>query len=175
MKIFNLVFLFLAVLLVSKNDIVINEKLDVNKTEIKFGKDDNNFEINCSDIIKGDTINIFAGKTGFGGYTFKLQLIGNTKNLKIVKWTDYNAYDGKSSFDLPLKSYTLELNKDSYKTGDTLKAKFKIKTDSHKFQKEKIKITGELYHIIGGNYFKWHYGGASSQVKAYKNGKFQGN
>ncbi len=170
MKIFNLIFFFLVALLPVKNRIIINKNLDVNKTEIKFGKEDDNTETYCMDVISNDTITIYAGKKGLSGYTFKLQIIQDAKDLKIIRWTDYPAYDGKSSFNLPLKSYKVELNKNSYQPGDTLKAAFLIKAGQHKFQHEKIKIEGEIHHIIGGNYYKWH-GGKSEYQKYWKNGK----
>jgi hypothetical protein len=135
-----------------------------------FGKSDQRQDINCMDIMSGDTIRVYAAKIDLSGYIFKLELLNDAKNIKAARWTDYPAYDGKSSFDLPIEDYRLELNKNSFKTGDTLKARFVVTTGVHKFQSQKMEIKGEIFHIIGGNYYRWK-NGISQHQKYWRNGK----
>jgi len=167
MKSFIIVCL-VSVLLIPESDVTINKNLKVNGSTFSYKGIRNNSTLHCGDKIKGDTINIFMGKGRYAGYFFNLSLIRNEKKISIRQWSDYPQFDGQSSVKLPVERYKLTINKNNFKTGDTLKAKFFVVTEENKFSK-KMKFKGEIYHIIGGNLFGWSEG-HSDKNERYING-----
>lgn len=165
--------LLLFILLVStgySQQRIVNKSIDVLETKISIReKYPQNGRLYCYDIIKKDTITIYITKAGLESSTFKLILINGKIVPKVVKCTDYPAYDGMSCFDFENDKYTLEINDTVFKPGDTLKAKFTILTKTHKYS-EKKKLTGEIFHIIGGNQYEWN-NGKSIKNRWWKNGE----
>ncbi|MFD2603258.1 hypothetical protein [Flavobacterium suzhouense] len=150
--------------------IIVNKDIKVTETEILIKeKYPSNGRLYCYDIIKNDTITIYVSKVGLAGDTFKLIMVNGKVIPKVVKWTDTNSYDGKSSVELENANYKLEINDTIFKSGDTLKAKFTVATKKHRYS-EKKKLTGEIFHIIGGNQYEWINGKAVHNWW-WKNGK----
>lgn len=166
MKIFTLL-LTLSFLFIFGNDVTVDKNLKVSRPKLCF----DGFcaeRMVSRDEVSGDTINISSGNIGHGGYIFQLNMIKNIKTISIVRWEDYPAYNGKSSVELPIKKYSLVINKDHLKVGDTLKAKFSLIVNKSKYSIKK-KIEGEIYHIIDGNRFVWN-GVDYYRDEFYKNG-----
>ncbi len=148
-----MLFLIVSALILSRDKIIVDESLRVNKTTLAYDEKANE-RINCLDMIKGDTIEVYLSAIAFEGYTLNLKLIGNKKAISMIHWSDYGQFDGRISVEMPLKKFELYINKDNFKQGDTLKAKFSVKTAKDKYY-GKVKIDGTIYHIIGGNLFRW--------------------
>lgn len=158
----------LSTLLFVKGDIVVDKNLKVNKAMIVYKGADNARPTYCGDRMHGDTISLFLSKGGLAGYTFGLDIIGDKKTVSLFKWSDYPQFDGESSTKLPIYGYKLKINKNVFKEGDTLKATFFVVTNKNKYS-DKVKVSGEIYHIIGGNLFSW-WGLDNDRNKLYKNG-----
>lgn len=168
--------LLLVLLIINSSNIgycqklTVNKKIDVQETKIS---DNNTYSregmLYCYDIMNKDTITVYVSRAALDGYTFKLQMIDGEIIPKIVKWTDYPAYDGKSSFEFDISGYELEINDTVFKPSDTLRVKFNIVTKIHKYSKKK-KFKGEIFHIVGGNQYVWEKG-KSLHHKFWKNGK----
>lgn len=149
---------------------IVNKSINVLETKISIKeKYPQGGRLYCYDIIKNDTTKVYVSKVGFSGHIFELIMVNGKVIPKVVKWTDTNSYDGKSSVELETAKYTLEINDKIFKPGDTLKAKFTILTKTHKYS-EKKKVTGEIFHIIGGNQYEWREG-KPIHDKSWKNGK----
>lgn len=150
--------------------IIVNADIEVTTTKISI-KNENYGEdrLFCYDYMRNDSITVYVSKPVLEGCGFKLQTVNGKIIPKVYKCTDYPAYDGMSCVDLENDKYTLEINNTVFKPGDTLKAKFTILTKTHKYS-EKKKVTGEIFHIIGGNQYEWREG-KSIHYKFWKNGK----
>jgi hypothetical protein len=150
--------------------LIVNKYINVEQTILSYKNDYAiNDRIFCYDVVNSDTITVYVAKPALEGYTFKVQLINGKVIPKVSKCTDYPAYDGKSCVELNNLKYTLEINDTVFKPGDTLKVKFTITTKKNKYS-EKKKVTGEIFHIIGGNMYDWNQG-KSYHNRFYKNGK----
>ena len=159
---------FVSLLLSVKSDVTINGNLNINKTTFYYKGLSVGNMLKCGDKIKGDSINIFMEMRGFGGYTFNLSLIGSKKTVSVYQWSDYPQFDDNYSYELVNKKYKLVINKNIFKPGDTLKAKFYVVTEKNKFSNQ-MKFKGEIFHIIGGNLFSWS-GSNYSKNPIYRNG-----
>lgn len=146
----------------------VNKKIDVQQTKIDIVEyKDFNFYF-CYDIIKGDTIFVTASRAEEFGYEVKMALT-NKKILPKVYFTDYAAekipindsiieiVDSSVIKELKIKSYKLEVNKKSFKQGDTLKLKFEIITDENLSHHPKT-ITGEIFHFLNKESAYWDNG-----------------
>lgn len=132
-------------------NIVVDKDLQVGENNIVW-KNNNNRSVRCIDRIKGDTITVFMSRSGLAGYIFSLQLIGKEKYVNVYQWSDYPQFDGESTIKVGIKKFKLRINKESFKIGDTLKAKFSVNTIKDKYS-EKLCIKGKINHVINGKGF----------------------
>ncbi|MCO6148534.1 hypothetical protein [Flavobacterium sp. NRK1] len=162
--------LFCIVHYVNAQKIKVNKNLAVEQSKIFYkGYEPNKRQLYCYDIMNNDTITVYIVKPALEGYTFKLQFFKGNVVPKVVKITDYPAFDGKSSIELELSKSELEINDTVFKSGDTLRVKFMVISKDHRYY-EKKKFKGEIFHIIGGNRYVWE-NGKSIHHKFWKNGK----
>lgn len=146
----------------------VNKKIDVQQIKIHLDEyKDFNF-YSCYDMVKGDTIFVTASRAEQFGYKVKMALI-NKKILPKVYFTDYAAekipindsiieiVDSSVIKELKIKSYKLEVNKMSFKRGDTLKLKFEIITDENLSPHPKT-IKGEILHFLNEESVYWYDG-----------------
>lgn len=155
MKYYYLILILFFSFNIASQNINIDKDLKIKQVNIIFNPDyDNPNRIHCSDIIKNDSITIYLGKSGLGGYSLRLRQYKGKITPKIIRWTDYPAFDGKSSVELEIKRYNITMSSPTFKPGDTLNVSFKIKLKKGKFSDGRI-IEGSFLHLIGNNKFVW--------------------
>ena len=169
MKFVFQILLFISCISGYSQKLIVDNKIKTIAPKVQFSNDDKNLKINCIDIIKSDTITLSMGKGRFEIYHLDLIMVGDQVVPKMYYWADYPMFDGKSSIELTISDYRLELNKKSYVAGDTIMGSFSITTVPNKYQK-KMRIKGDVFHVIGGNYFTWN-GSTSTHNKYFHNGK----
>ncbi|PZR21520.1 MAG: hypothetical protein DI539_07885 [Flavobacterium psychrophilum] len=146
----------------------VNKKIDVQQTKIHIGEyEDYNF-YSCYDAVKGDTVFVNASRFEEFGYKVKIAF-ANKEVLPKVYFTDYASkeipindsiieiLDSSVIKELKIKHYTLEVNKKSFKHGDTLKLKFEIILDENLSHHPKT-IRGEIFHFLNGEVVYWNNG-----------------
>jgi hypothetical protein len=151
-KFFLIILLLTAINKDNQHEIVIDSSLKTSSTHliIKIKNKEREILKSSTNSFKSDTLLVTFSNVGKEGTAFQIK-ISDKIEPKLFLWSDYGQYEGKSSVEIELDEYSLILNKDKLKLGDTLTGKIHCKSLPSKFIPNDgfIELEGDLFGIIG--------------------------
>jgi hypothetical protein len=94
-----------------------------------------------------DSLVVSIGAVGTTSYWIKIKIGKNKIEPSFLVVTDYDAYDGKNYYELPINNYKLLINAVNLKKGDNLY--LRISGETNNFYEDKITFDAEVHHIVG--------------------------
>lgn len=138
-------------LTISAQNVKLNSDLNFESTDVKISEYDSVYSAFSSfDNGNSDSLTVTISNIGKGGVMINI-ILSDKPNVELIEWSDYNQFDGKSTREIGLENYTLELNDTVLRKGERIMGRIKGKSKmiTSSLGDYQVQFDGTFSHIIG--------------------------